>query len=433
MINIISIIDKKANHLPLTEEEITFAVHGYASGAIPDYQMASLLMAIRLQGMNRIETSLLTKAMVSSGDVVDLSSIDGMKADKHSTGGVGDKTSLIIGPIVSALGLKLAKMSGRGLGHTGGTIDKLESIPGFNTSLSPEQFLNQVRTVGMAIVGQTGQLVPADKKMYALRDVTATVQSIPLIAASIMSKKIASGAQTILLDVKFGHGAFMKTIEEATLLAKTMVDIGTQLGRHTQAMLTDMNQPLGQTIGNRLEVIEAIETLQGKGPQDLTTLCVEASAMMLVQGKVLASIDIARIAIDKSLHDGSAYQQFVRFVSAQGGDIDAFFTPLKTPSSSIVTITATKSGYLASMHALDLGTLALSLGAGRLTKEDSIDMKAGIVLLKKQGDLIAINDPLMTLYSDMPIDQTMKDLALAACTITSTKTTLRPLIEKVIS
>jgi pyrimidine-nucleoside phosphorylase len=433
MINIVSIIDKKANHQPLTEEEITFAVHGYASGAIPDYQMASLLMAIRLQGMNKIETSLLTKAMVSSGDVVDLSSIDGIKADKHSTGGVGDKTSLIIGPIVSALGLKLAKMSGRGLGHTGGTIDKLESIPGFNTSLASDQFLHQVKTIGMAIVGQTGQLVPADKKMYALRDVTATVQSIPLIAASIMSKKIASGAQTILLDVKFGHGAFMKTVEEATLLAKTMVDIGTQLGKDTQAMLTDMNQPLGQTIGNRLEVMEAIETLQGKGPLDLTTLCVEACAMMLVQAKAMPSLEIARVAIEKSIHDGSAYQQFVRFVSAQGGDIDAFLKPLNTPSKSIVTINATNAGYLASIHALDLGTLALSLGAGRFTKEDSIDMKAGIVLLKKQGDSVAFNDPLMTLYSDMPIDQTMKDIALAACPITSTKPTLRPLIEKVIS
>lgn len=432
MINILSIIEKKANKLPLTEEDITFAVHGYAKGSIPDYQMSSLLMAIRLQGMNREETGLLTKAMVSSGDVVDLSSIKGMKVDKHSTGGVGDKTSLIIGPIVSALGLKLAKMSGRGLGHTGGTIDKLESIPGFNTSLTSAEFLNQVQTIGMAIVGQTGQLVPADKKMYALRDVTGTVQSIPLIAASIMSKKIASGAQSILLDVKFGHGAFMKTVDEATVLAKTMVDIGYQLGRNTQAMLTDMNQPLGQTIGNRLEVMEAIETLQGKGPLDLTTLCVEASAMMLVQAETMPTLKAAKQAIDTILHNGKAYEQFVKFVTAQGGDLAQFLKPLTKPSRHIVSIKANSSGYLTSLNALALGTLALNLGAGRMTKEDTIDMNAGIVLLKKLGDKITKGDSLMTLYTNMDVTEAIKTTALEACLISSTLPPIRPIIEKII-
>lgn len=433
MINILSIIEKKANKLPLTEEDITFAVHGYAKGTIPDYQMASLLMAIRLQGMNKEETSLLTKAMVSSGDVVDLSSIEGITVDKHSTGGVGDKTSLIIGPIVSALGLKLAKMSGRGLGHTGGTIDKLESIPGFNTSLTSTQFLKQVNTIGMAIVGQTGQLVPADKKIYALRDVTGTVQSIPLIAASIMSKKIASGAHSILLDVKFGHGAFMKTVEQASDLAKTMVDIGFQLGRNTQAMLTDMNQPLGQTIGNRLEVLEAIDTLQGKGPTDLTTLCVEASAMMLVQGQAMKSLDEARKAIQSILKNGKAYQQFIAFVQAQGGDLHQFLKPLDTPSKYTVTIQAKEKGFIASMDALALGNLALTLGAGRQTKEDVIDMKAGIVLLKKLADRVNIGDPLMTLYTDIPITKEMKLVSLNACKMSSSLPTLRPLIEKIIT
>jgi len=430
MINMLTILEKKANRLPLNEEEITYFVHGYANGDIPDYQVSSLLMAIKLNGMNDLETSLLTKAMVSSGDVVDLTSIPGIKVDKHSTGGVGDKTSLIIGPIVSSLGLKLAKMSGRGLGHTGGTIDKLESIPGFNTSLSATQFLNQVNTIGMAIVGQTGQLVPADKKMYALRDVTGTVQSIPLIAASIMSKKIASGAHTILLDVKFGHGAFMKTVEEATVLAKTMVTIGHQLGKDTQAILTDMNQPLGNTIGNRLEVLEAIETLKGRGPDDLTTLCVEASAIMLVQGNQFKSIPLAKAAIQTVINNGKAYQQFEAFVSAQGGDLASFLgSQTRTPRYTH-TILSNKDGFIQSIDALALGKLALLLGAGRLTKEDGIDEKAGLVLHKKPGESLTKGDSLLDLFSDKPITSSLLDEGLKAFTIDHKQPKLRPIIEK---
>lgn len=430
MINMLSILDKKANGLSLNEEEITYFVHGYAKGEIKDYQMSSLLMAIKLKGMSDLETSLLTKAMVSSGDVVDLSVIPGIKVDKHSTGGVGDKTSLIIGPIVSALGLKLAKMSGRGLGHTGGTIDKLESIPGFNTSLSTTQFLQQVNTVGMAIVGQTGQLVPADKKMYALRDVTGTVQSIPLIASSIMSKKIASGAHTILLDVKFGHGAFMKTVDEATLLANTMVAIGNQLGKDTQAILTDMNQPLGNTIGNRLEVIEAIETLKGNGPDDLTTLCVEASAIMLVQGKQFKTIPLAKQAIRMVIENGKAYRQFEAFVSAQGGDLKAFLAPQTKKPLFHSNISAKQKGFIHAIDALALGKLALLLGAGRLTKEDTIDEKAGIILHKKPGTAIVESDILVELFSDKPITDSLIKEGLSAFTISKEKPTLRAIIEK---
>jgi pyrimidine-nucleoside phosphorylase len=430
MINMLSILDKKASGLSLNEEEITYFVHGYAKGEIKDYQMSSLLMAIKLNGMSDLETSLLTKAMVSSGDVVDLSVIPGIKVDKHSTGGVGDKTSLIIGPIVSSLGLKLAKMSGRGLGHTGGTIDKLESIPGFNTGLSTKQFLQQVNTVGMAIVGQTGQLVPADKKMYALRDVTGTVQSIPLIASSIMSKKIASGAHTILLDVKFGHGAFMKTVEEATILAKTMVNIGNQLGKDTQAILTDMNQPLGNTIGNRLEVIEAIETLKGNGPDDLTTLCVEASAIMLVQGKQFKTIHLAKQAIREVIENGKAYHQFEAFVSAQGGDLKAFLGPQTKKPLYQSNILAKQKGFIQSIDALALGKLALLLGAGRLTKEDAIDEKAGIILHKKPGQAIVESDVLLELFSDKPITDTLIKEGLSAFTLSKEKPTLRSIIEK---
>ncbi len=429
--HILDIIEKKVHGKDLTAEEIDFFVQGYTKGTIPDYQVSSLLMAIKLQGMDAKETSLLTDSMVRSGNQVDLSSIQGIKVDKHSTGGVGDKTSLVIGPIVATLGLKLAKMSGRGLGHTGGTIDKLESIPGFSTSLSPQQFLEQVKRIGIAIVGQTGMLVPADKKLYALRDVTGTVESIPLIASSIMSKKIASGAQTIFLDVKFGSGAFMKTLPKAKLLAQAMVHIGKNLKRNTVAIITDMEQPLGYAIGNRLEVLEAIATLQNHGPEDFVTLCVEASSMMLVQAKVVDNLPAGRKQVLRVLRDGSAYQTFLAWVQAQGGDIKKF-NQSQTPPQSIVSLKASTSGWIKRIDALKLGQIALELGAGRLTKDATIDHQAGIVLTKKVGEKIKRGEVLATLYSNHPIPEPLLKAMAQAILTTPTRVKKKPLVYAVI-
>jgi pyrimidine-nucleoside phosphorylase len=385
-------------------------------------------MAIYFQGMSDEESTFLALAMRDSGDVFDLSDIEGIKVDKHSTGGVGDKTSLVIGPIVATCGLKLAKMSGRGLGHTGGTIDKLESMPGLTTSLSSEQFFKQVNTIGMAIIGQTGELVPADKKLYALRDVTGTVQSIPLIAASIMSKKIASGAQTILLDVKFGRGAFMQTVEEARILAKTMVDIGNRLGRHTMAMLSDMDQPLGYAIGNRLEVKEAMDTLKGQGPKDFETLCIQACALILVQGGVTKTLLDAEKKVKSTIEDGSAYKKFVDFISAQGGNVKDFDDPMFLKTQFEQSIPSLSTGYVAKMNALTLGKVALLLGAGRLTKEDSIDPKAGIILHKKTEYSVIKGEPLLTLFSNHPIDPSIIDMVYEAFTISTTPLTPSPMV-----
>ncbi len=415
--NILSIIENKVNKRALSEEEIRFFIDGYVQQEIPDYQIASLLMAIKLHGMNPTETAHLTMAMVHSGHTMDLSSIEGIKVDKHSTGGVGDKTSLVVGPLVASMGMKLAKMSGKGLGHTGGTIDKLESIPGLTTSLTEAQFLQQVQTVGMAIIGQTKSLVPADKLLYALRDVTGTVQSIPLIASSIMSKKIASGAQTILLDVKYGNGAFMKTIEEATVLAKAMVAIGQTLGRDTRAILSDMNEPLGLTIGNRLEVKEAIATLQGQGPKDFTALCVEAAAVMAVQAKLFATYEEASPHVEHQLISGKAYQTFENFIHAQGGDLHVFSIPSLHETHTELPIIVAQSGYVTSIHALTLGLLSVSLGAGRLTKEEIIEYNAGIVLLVKPGDKVRSGDRLCTLYSNKSLQKEWATQALKAFTI----------------
>lgn len=426
--NILQIIDAKVAGEVLTEEAITYFVHGYAKGTIPDYQIAALLMAIKLKGMNAIETALLTKAMVSSGDTVDLTGIQGITVDKHSTGGVGDKTSLVIGPIVASLGLKLAKMSGRGLGHTGGTIDKLESIPGFTTSLPSQAFKAQVNRIGMAIIGQTQELVPADKKLYALRDVTGTVESIPLIAASIMSKKIASGAKTILLDVKFGSGAFMKTKADATVLAKAMVAIGRQLGRDTRAMLTDMDQPLGFAIGNRLEVLEAANTLQLKGPKDFTDLCIQASAMMLVQANVAPTMAAAETAVMQVLTNGQAYQKFLTFVQAQGGDFQALLKANALTTQYSKQILAKSDGYLAKVNALTLGQIASLLGAGRITKEDPIDPNAGMIVTKKIGDRINQGDVLATLYSNSVISDALLDGTLHAFDIQPQPPTIHPVV-----
>ncbi len=395
------IIVKKRDGFALSEEEIKFFVKGVSDGSIPDYQTSSLLMAIVLKGMSKAETSALTLAMMHSGDVIDLSAIKGIKVDKHSTGGVGDKTSLVLGPLVGSFGVKVAKMSGRGLGHTGGTLDKLEAIPGYQISIKQEDFFKQVNEVGCAIIGQTGHLVPADKKLYALRDVTGTVESIPLIASSIMSKKLASWSDTILLDVKFGSGAFMKTIEDARLLARAMVDIGNSLGRDTRAILTDMDQPLGLAVGNALEVKEAIATLKGQGPEDFTILCREASAIMLEQAGVVARAEDAYPLLEEKIKSGEAFQKFVEMVSAQGGDASFIENPEKFPvSEHVFEVLATSGGYISHIDSLTIGTASMKLGGGRETYDDIIDMSAGIVLNKKVGDKVNIGDRLALVYTN---------------------------------
>ncbi len=397
----VDIIEKKRDGLELNEQEIAFWVDGIVKETIPEYQTSALLMAIVLQGMNPQETAFLTKAMMNSGDVIDLSSIAGIKADKHSTGGVGDKTTLALGPMVAACGLKTAKMSGRGLGHTGGTLDKLESIAGFNCFLTEKEFIDQVNQIGIAVIGQTASLVPADKKLYALRDVTATVRSIPLIASSIMSKKLASGSDTILLDVKFGEGAFMHTPEDAIALAQAMIEIGTALGRDTKAMISDMNQPLGCAIGNALEVKEAIDTLHGKGPADFTELCYQAGEIMLVQGKICKTKEEARVKLEEAVHNGAAFEKLKAMVAAQHGDIAVIEDPAKLPSATMqIAMKAPSSGYIENLQALEMGTLAMQLGAGRATKEDEIDPAVGIVLHVKKGDFVQSGDPIATVYTN---------------------------------
>lgn len=397
----VDVIIKKRNGLELSEEEIRFFVEGFTSGEIPSYQASSLAMAILFKGMNKKEIGILTDAMLHSGETIDLSSIEGIKVDKHSTGGVGDKTSLVLGPLVAACGVKLAKMSGRGLGHTGGTLDKLESIPGCKIGLSREEFINQVNKYGLAIVGQTGNLVPADKKLYALRDVTGTVESIPLIASSIMSKKLASGSDTILLDVKFGSGAFMKDIDQARLLARTMVDIGDHLHRDTRAILTDMDQPLGLAIGNSLEVIEAINTLNGKGPSDLVELCLGAGAIMLMQAKKTSSIEEGRKLLQEKIDNKEALEKLCDLVRAQGGDESYIRDPSKFEKAKyIIAIKAENEGYVKQINALEIGESAMRLGAGRATYDDVIDPSSGIVLAKKVGDKVNVGDVLCTVYTN---------------------------------
>lgn len=402
----LDLIEKKREGFELTEEEIQFWIDGFVKGSIPDYQVSSLLMAIVLKGMNAKETTALTLAMMNSGDILDLSKITGIKVDKHSTGGVGDKTSLVLGPMVASLGAKVAKMSGRGLGHTGGTIDKLESISGFNVAIPTEDFIKQVEQVGLSIVGQSGNLVPADKKLYALRDVTGTVPSIPLIASSIMSKKLASGADTILLDVKYGDGAFMNTPQQATILAKAMIDIGTMMKRDVKALITDMNLPLGNAVGNALEVKEAIATLKGQGPADLTELCVKAGAVMLKQAKLYTDLNEAETALIGQLHNGQALAKLAQMVQAQGGNPDQIHHPETLPDSQFKTeIQATQSGWIAAMHTTQLGHLAMVLGAGRATKEDTINPAVGFILARKTGEFVKIGDVLATIYHDGPLSE----------------------------
>lgn len=429
----LDIIEKKKNKLALTDEEIQFWIDGVTDGSIPDYQTSSLLMAIVLNGMDERETAKLAEAMMNSGDVIDLSEIEGIKADKHSTGGVGDKTSLALGAMVSACGLKVAKMSGRGLGHTGGTLDKLESIEGFNIFLTEEQFKKQVNEVGLSIIGQTGELVPADKKLYALRDVTATVNSIPLIASSIMSKKLASGSNTILLDVKYGEGAFMQTIEDAKKLATAMISIGNRLGRNTMAMITDMNQPLGNTIGNALEVEEAIQTVQGNGPKDFMELCMCAGEIMLMQGKIANSKEEARKMLKEAISSGKAFEKLLQMVEAQGGNIEQIKNTKLLPQSKFVTEMKSKeSGYVENIHSMQLGILAMHLGAGRATKEDSINYAVGLKMNAKKGDKVNIGDVLCTVYHDEELKPEWIDNFYKTFTYSDSKVDPIPIVEEIL-
>ncbi|MHC8516511.1 pyrimidine-nucleoside phosphorylase [Sporosarcina sp. ITBMC105] len=397
----VDIIEKKRDGEELSKEEIAFFIDGYTNETIPDYQVSALLMAIYFNGMTAEEQGHLTLAMVQSGDQIDLSAINGIKVDKHSTGGVGDTTTLILAPLVAACGVPVAKMSGRGLGHTGGTLDKLEAIEGFHIELTEEQFVKQVNELKLAVIGQSGNLTPADKKLYALRDVTATVNSIPLIASSIMSKKIAAGANAIVLDVKTGDGAFMKTIEDAEALANSMVAIGEQVGRHTMAVISDMSQPLGYAIGNALEVKEAIDTLQGEGPEDLTELCYVLGSKMIVAGGKAESEEEARQMLEAVIQDGSALELFGRMIEEQGGDSKIIHDPsLLAQADFQIEVPAPKSGTISQMDADDIGVAAMMLGAGRATKEDTIDLAVGIVLTKKIGDAVVEGEPLAIIHSN---------------------------------
>lgn len=394
------IIAKKRDGGVLSREELEFAVMGFVNGQVPDYQMSALLMAIYLKGMTEKETAQLTDVMAHSGDMVDLSSISGIKADKHSTGGVGDKTTLVIAPIVAACGVKIAKMSGRGLGHTGGTVDKMEAVPGTQTAVDRERFFAQVNEIGISVIGQSGNLAPADKKMYALRDVTATIGCVPLIASSIMSKKLAAGSDCILLDVKTGNGAFMKTLDDSIELAKAMVSIGQHNGRKVAALITDMDTPLGHNIGNSLEVIESVEVLKGHGPADLTEVCYQLAANMLyLAGK--GSLEECRRMAEEAVASGAAYEKLKQMFAAQGGDVSVLDDPDKFQKAKFSRpLLASESGYLVRMNTEMVGNASVGLGAGRITKEDVIDFAAGIVLHKKTGDKVEKGECLATLYAD---------------------------------
>ncbi len=397
----VDLIIKKRDGFALTDEEIRFWIDGYVKGEIPDYQSSAMQMAIVFKGMDNREITTLTEAMLHSGDVLDLSHLKGVKVDKHSTGGVGDKTSLVLGPMVAACGATLAKMSGRGLGHTGGTLDKLESIPGLTVFIEGERFAEQVNAIGCAIVGQTGSLVPADKKMYALRDVTGTVESIPLIAASVMSKKLASGSDTILLDVTVGEGAFMKNMDSARKLAHIMVNIGNNLNRDTRAVLSDMDEPLGLAVGNSLEVKEAIAALHGQGPRDLMELCYTTGSIMLVQAKCASSKEEALDMLKEAIESGRAFDKFVDMVKAQGGDVEYILHPEKfTLAKNLVEIKSPVTGNVKHLDALKIGVSSMKLGGGRETLEDTIDMSAGIMLNKKVGDYVKKGEVLCTLHTN---------------------------------
>ena len=415
------IILKKRANLPLSDKEIRFVIDGYVKGEIPDYQVSALLMTIVFNGMNARELGTLTLAMAQSGNMVDLSNIDGITVDKHSTGGVGDKTTLIIAPLVAACGGKVAKMSGRGLGHTGGTIDKMESIPNLKVSLEKDAFINQVNKIGLAVIGQSEGLAPADKKLYALRDVTGTVDSIPLIASSVMSKKLASGAQAILLDVKVGSGAFMKNIEDARELAKAMVDIGKENGRSVKAILTDMDRPLGHDIGNALEIREVIDTLKGHGPEDLTHECIIMAAHMLVLSHI-CDYETALSRVQEALDSGAALERLRMMIDAQGGDSRVIDDEsLLAIGKFTYDVTAPQDGYITYMNTEQCGIASVMLGAGRTVKDGPIDYSAGIVMHKKTGDAVRMGERIATLYaSDESLFTNAAQTYLAAITIGNT-------------
>lgn len=429
----VDVITHKRDGLNLSKEEINFWIEGIVDDSIPDYQSSALLMAIAINGMTFEETTYLTEAMVHSGEMIDLSDIEGIIVDKHSTGGVGDKTSMIIGPIVAACNAKVAKMSGRGLGHTGGTLDKLESIRGYDINLDNKEFIKQVNDINIAVVGQTGNLVYADKVLYALRDVTATVSSIPLIAASIMSKKLAGGADAIVLDVKYGDGAFMKDANTAKELAETMIHIGKNLGRNVTAMITSMDQPLGNTIGNALEVYESVQILRNEGPEDLREICLEASAHMLVYAEVKDNYQDAYNLAQDALTSGKAYDTFVKWIETQKGDV-AFLDGIESfkDAKHKINVYAEEDAYIESIKTTEMGIVSVRLGAGRNKKEDEIDYKAGITLFKKVSDKVNKGDLLATLQCSNEIaDEIVKEFK--ACYKFTNKEVAKPvLIEEVL-
>ena len=397
----VELIVKKRNGLALNKEEIRSIIDGFISGEIPDYQMSAFLMAICFQGMNSTETAILTDIMMRSGELIDLSEIEGIKVDKHSTGGVGDKTTLVLAPLVAAAGVPVAKMSGRGLGHTGGTLDKMEAIKGLSVDMSRAEFINNVKTHNIAVCGQNANLVPADKKLYALRDVTGTVNNISLIASSIMSKKLACGADAIVIDLKVGYGAFMKTLEDAEELAEMMIKIGAKMNREVVAVITSMSEPLGLTVGNALEVKEAIDTLKGQGPDDLTELCLELGGHMLVLGKVADNHEQAVQKLKALIQSGAAFEKFKEFVNAQGGEVSAVDNTNELPSAKFSRLYKSKyEGYVSELNALDVGLASVKLGAGRETKDSVIDYGAGIRLHKKIGDFVTVGEPLAELHTN---------------------------------
>ncbi len=418
----VDLIEKKRDGKELTKEEIQFIIKGYTEGSIPDYQMSSLAMAIFFQGMTENERAELTMAMVHSGDTIDLSAIEGIKVDKHSTGGVGDTTTLVLGPLVAAVGVPVAKMSGRGLGHTGGTIDKLESVPGFHVEIDNDEFMKLVNENKIAVIGQSGNLTPADKKLYALRDVTGTVNSIPLIASSIMSKKIAAGADAIVLDVKTGAGAFMKDLEDSKELAKAMVSIGNAVGRNTMAVISDMSQPLGRAIGNALEVQEAIDTLRGEGPEDLQELCLTLGSYMVYLAKQATSLEEARTKLEEVIRSGKALETFKTFLAAQGGDASVVDNPNALPQAKYkFELEAKEDGFVSEIVADAVGTAAMWLGAGRATKESEIDLAVGLMLNKKIGDEVKKGESLVTIYSNQEDVEQVKQKLYDSITISKDK------------
>jgi pyrimidine-nucleoside phosphorylase len=431
----VELIIKKRNGFELSKDELTSIIDGFISGEIPDYQISAFLMAVFFKDMNSTETAILTDIMMRSGELIDLSEIDGVKVDKHSTGGVGDKTTLVLAPLVAAAGVPVAKMSGRGLGHTGGTLDKMESIKGLTVDMTREEFIDSVNRIKIAVCGQNANLVPADKKLYALRDVTGTVENTSLIASSIMSKKLACGADAIVIDIKVGHGAFMKTVEDAEQLAKIMIDIGSEMSRKIIAVITSMSEPLGFTIGNALEVKEAIDTLKGNGPEDLTELCLELGSHMLVLGEVAKTQSEAVKTLKKLIDSGAAFDKFKELVKAQGGDTSVIDHPDLLPNTQFSeTYKSKKEGYISELNALDIGLASVKLGAGRETKTSVIDHGAGIVLKKKIGDFVKKDEALSILYSNNSANFTKAiEFMDRAYKISEVKPSHKPLILKTIT